>query len=99
AESLIQFHGQSISALRELQAELSRYVDSVELDPARLQELEERLNLLQSLKRKYGSSLTDVIAFGDEAERKLQSLEKRDVELARLNSELQKLDRELLRVG
>jgi len=99
AQSLIQFHGQSVSALRELQTELSRYVESVELDPARLHELEERLNMLQSLKRKYGSTLADVIAFGAEARQRLDSLEQRDVELARLNSELQKLDRELLRLG
>ncbi len=99
AQSLTQFHEQNISGLRELQAELSRYIDSAELDPARLRELEERLNLVQSLKRKYGHSLPDVIAFGDQAKRKLQSLEQRDAELARLNSELQKLEGELQRVG
>ena len=99
AKSSVQLHEQTVMALRELQAELSGYVDSVELDPARLHELEERLNLLQSLKRKYGSSVSDVIAFGDEARRKLQSLEQRDAELARLNSELQETVRQLLRVG
>jgi len=99
AQPLAQQHEQSISALRELQAELSRYADSVEIDPARLHELEERLNVLQSLKRKYGPTLADVIAFGDEAKRKLQALEQRDAELARLNAELQKIDGELLRVG
>ena len=79
--------------------ELSHYADRLEIDPARLQELEERLNTLHSLKRKYGSTLADVIAFGDEARRKLQSLEQRDAELARLNSDLQKLEADIWRKG
>ena len=99
AQSLVSAHDQSIAAWRELQSELSRYADGVELDPARLAELEERLNLLQSLKRKYGSTLGDVIAFGADAKQKLQSLEQRDAELARLNAARQKLDRELQRTG
>lgn len=99
AAPLITLHEQSVGTLRELQAELSRYVDAVELDPARLHEIEERLNLLQALKRKYGHSIADVIAFGAEARRKLESLEQRDAELARINAELQKNERELMRVG
>jgi len=51
------------------------------------------------LKRKYGATLADVISFGDEAKQKLQSLEQRDEELARLNSALAKLDAELAGVG
>ncbi len=99
AASLVELHSQAVGALRELQAELSRYAGKVEVDPARLLELEERLNLLHSLKRKYGASLAEVIAFGDEAKTKLQALESRDAELARLNAALSKLDAELLRAG
>jgi len=96
---LLGLHEQSVAALRELQAELSRYSDKVDVDPARLQQLEERLNLLHSLKRKYGATLAEVIAFGAEARRRLQSLEQRDAELGRLNAELGKLDAELWRAG
>ena len=69
------------------------------MNPERLQQLEERLNLIHSLKRKYGATLAEVIAFGDEARRKLQSLEQRDAELARLNAALAKLDTEIARAG
>ena len=79
--------------------QLSHYADKVDVDPARLAELEERLNLLHSLKRKYGATLAEVIAFGDEAKQKLQSLESRDAELARLNAALEKLDTEILSAG
>lgn len=99
ADSLVQLHGQSIGLLRELQSELSRYADKVDVDPARLAELEERLNLLQALKRKYGATLADVLSFGAEARAKLQALESRDAELARLNAALTRLDTELLRAG
>ena len=96
---LAETHAQAAAALQELQGALSNYAERVEPDPARLQELEERLNRIQSLKRKYGSTLADVIAFGAEAARKLASLEQRDTELARLNSELNTLDAAILRAG
>jgi DNA repair protein RecN (Recombination protein N) len=99
AAPLLTLHEQGVAALRDLQAELSRYSDKTDIDPARLQQLEERLNLIHSLKRKYGATVAEVIAFGDEARRKLQSLEQRDAELGRLNAELQKLEAELWRAG
>ncbi len=94
-DELVATHGQAVSALTELQHALSNYADRLELDPARLQQLEERVNLLQSLKRKYGSTVTDVIQFGAEAERKLSALEGRDAELARLNAELTRLGKQI----
>ena len=99
AAALTELHEQGVSVLRDLQAELSRYADKVDVDPARLAEMDERLNLIHSLKRKYGATLAEVIAFGAEAKEKLQSLESRDAELARINGALEKLDAELLKVG
>jgi DNA repair protein RecN (Recombination protein N) len=97
--ALAALHEQAVAALRELHGEVSHYLDKVDVDPARLRELEERLNLIHSLKRKYGASVTEVIAFGAEARERLQSLEQRDADLARLNAELQKLAGELWRAG
>jgi DNA repair protein RecN (Recombination protein N) len=99
AAALTALHEQAVSVWQELQTALPRYADAVDLDPARLRELEERLNLVQSLKRKYGATLAEVIAFGEEARRKLHSLEQRDAELARLNGELKAVEAELLRAG
>jgi DNA repair protein RecN (Recombination protein N) len=99
AADLVALHEQATGTLRELQTELTRYADRVEVDPARLAELEERLNLLQSLKRKYGPTLADVMAFGDEMKGKLHVLESRDAELVRLNRELAKLDGVLIAAG
>lgn len=99
AGSLLALHEQTVALLNELHSAIARYSDSIELEPARLQELEERINLLQSLKRKYGGSLEAVLAFGAEAGQKLAALENRDAELARLNTELQKVEAELWRAG
>jgi len=99
ATNLVGLHAQAGELLRELQTELSRYADKVDVDPARLAELEERLNLLHTLKRKYGATLAEVIAFGAEAKQKLASLESRDAELARLHAALKKLDAEILSAG
>jgi DNA repair protein RecN (Recombination protein N) len=99
AANLVALHEQGVAALRELQAELSRYAEKVDVDPARLQQLEDRLNLIHSLRRKYGSPVAEVIAFGEGARRKLLNLESRDGELARLNAELAQADAEILRVG
>ncbi len=99
AENLVNLHAQLLENSRELQNELSHYADKIDLNPARLSELEERLNLIHTLKRKYGGSLAEVLAFGEQADKKLRSLEQRDTELARINSQLQKIDGELSLAG
>ena len=99
AGGLAALHAQAVETLRELQSALSHYADKVEVDPERLAALEERLNLLHTLKRKYGGSIAQVIAFGNEAEAKLLALESRDAELARLNAVLEKLDADILSAG
>jgi DNA repair protein RecN (Recombination protein N) len=99
AKALTLLQENVVSLLQELRTAISRYADRIELDPARLQQLEDRLNLLQSLKRKYSPSLAGVIEFGEEARQKLATLEKRDEELSRINSELKKLDAEILASG
>ena len=99
AATLAALHAQAIGTLRELQTGLSRYAEKVDVDPTRLAELEARLDLIHSLKCKYGATPAEIIAFGGAAKQKLQSLESRDAELARLNAGLQKLDADILRAG
>ncbi|HEX7654235.1 MAG TPA: DNA repair protein RecN, partial [Verrucomicrobiae bacterium] len=99
AANLVELHSQATETLRELQNAVSHYADKVEVDPARLAELEERLNLLHTLKRKYGPEIADVLNHGEESERKLRALESRDAELARLNAQLEKLAAEIQTAG
>jgi DNA repair protein RecN (Recombination protein N) len=99
AAALLASHEQAVSVLRDLQAELRHYADKVEVEPARLQQLEERLNLIHALKRKYGGNVAEIVAFGEEAAAKLQTLEQRDVELTQINAGLEKVDTELWLTG
>jgi DNA repair protein RecN (Recombination protein N) len=99
AASFLKLHEETVAGMSELKAELSRYAEKMDVEPARLRELEERLNLIQSLKRKYGGTITEILAFGEEARRKLHSLEQRETELARLNAEMQKIEADLLKAG
>ncbi len=74
--------------LQELDSSLRDYVEHLEIDPAELASLEERINLLESLKRKYGSTLEEVVAFKDEAAAKLSKIENRGEERERLEGEI-----------
>jgi DNA repair protein RecN (Recombination protein N) len=99
AAALLATHQQAAGAWAELQSALRRYGDTVEVDPGRLRQLEDRLNVLQALRRKYGATIAEVIAYGNEAQKSLRHLEGRDAELARLNAELEKLRGEIRRAG
>jgi DNA repair protein RecN (Recombination protein N) len=96
---LLQLQEQAASILQELQSELSHYLDRLEMDPVRFQELEERLNLVQKLKRKYGASLAEIIEFGQAALRKLIDLEQRDEQVIRLEREIRQINSELWNTG
>jgi DNA repair protein RecN (Recombination protein N) len=64
------------------------YADSIDASPERLAEIEDRLALLDRLRRKYGSTLAEVIAFGEDAARKLAEIENRDEILKTLRADL-----------
>jgi DNA repair protein RecN (Recombination protein N) len=99
AEPMAELHGRMVESAQELQRELGRYGDAIEVDPARLHELEQRVDVIQGLKRKYGASVEEVIQFGNEALQKLQALESRDAELERINSEIKRVESDLWKAG
>jgi DNA repair protein RecN (Recombination protein N) len=57
---------------------LRDYAEGINASPERLEEIEDRLALIDRLKRKYGKTIADVILFGEEAARKLSEVEDRD---------------------
>lgn len=74
---------------------LRSYRDSLESNPLRLEQVTERIDLLQQLKRKYGQSLGQVVEFGREAEKELTHIENMDQQLQELEQTVQQLSREL----
>ena len=61
--------------LEDLGLSLGNYLDRIVFDPKRLQEVEERLNLIHTMKKKYGGTVEEVISFGQEVKRKLENVE------------------------
>ena len=74
----------AIVQLTELLDAVQARAEKVDLNPEQMRQLEERLNLVQSLKRKYGGSLENVVAFGEKAAAQLAALEDRGEFLAKL---------------
>lgn len=60
--------------LTDLSRDLRTYLENIEFSPSRLEDVEERLALIQSLKRKYGGSIEAVLAFGADALTQLENI-------------------------
>jgi DNA repair protein RecN (Recombination protein N) len=100
--SIAQFssaHAASVVELSEIARSLSVYAEKLDLDPEQLAALEQRVSLFETLKRKYGGSIADVIAFGERAAERMQKIEGRDAELERLAKEIEKVRTEMNRAG
>ncbi|MGE0702755.1 MAG: DNA repair protein RecN [Vicinamibacterales bacterium] len=76
------------SQLDDLAMFLSRYADRIESSPERLQQTEERLALLERLKRKYGPTLADVIARRDALAQELDDLDRAEERVSALDAEV-----------
>ncbi len=70
--------------LTDLESSVQDYADDLEIDPAELAQLDQRIHTIQTLKRKYGSTVQAILDFQAEAEAKLAKIENRGEELERL---------------
>ncbi|RNC69885.1 MAG: DNA repair protein RecN [Desulfuromonadales bacterium] len=78
---------------------LRDYAARVEADPARLDRVEERLSLIQRLKKKYAPTVVEIIAYGEEAEREAETLRNRERTRGELDAALERLGKELAERG
>src|SRR6266568_6400670 len=100
--SLAQFssaHAASVVELSEIARALSSYAEKLDLDPEQLAALEQRVSLFETLKRKYGGSIAEVIAFGERATERMRKIEGRDAELDRLAKEIESVRAQMKRAG
>ena len=88
AESLQSAVAYAEDAGRELRA----YQETVEFNPERLEEIESRLDLLRTLKRKYGETLEEIVAYGQELAGKLDALENSEAREEELTSAIAKAE-------
>ena len=97
--TLAEAHAACVVELSEIARVLGLYAEHLDLDPAQLAALEERVTLFETLKRKYGGSIEEVIAFGGRAAERLRKIEGRDAELERLNQEIESVRGDVERIG
>jgi len=100
--SIAQFssaHAAGVVELSEIARSLSSYAEKLDLDPAQLSALEQRVSLFETLKRKYGGSIAEAIAFGERAAERMRKIEGRDAELERLAGEIEIARTHLNRTG
>lgn len=85
--------------LEELGRDISAYSSSVDFNPRELDEIEDRLAVINSLKRKYGGSLEAVIAYGEKSQARLAELMSYDDNLSALEKEAAEQKKEAERLG
>ncbi len=76
------------AAIEDVSATARDYADGIDASPERLAEVEDRLALIDRLKRKYGSTVDEVIAYGEDVARKLNELENREDVVRELKKQL-----------
>jgi DNA repair protein RecN (Recombination protein N) len=67
---------------------LRDYAEGINASPDRLAEIEDRLAIIDRLKRKYGKTVAEIIAFSEDVSRKLSEVEDRDEILKALHAEV-----------
>lgn len=78
--------------LQEISHFLHSYQNGLNFDPERLKVINERLTLLNQLKKKYGSSVADILAYQSETAAKLKKLENGDFEIEEIRGFLNKVE-------
>jgi DNA repair protein RecN (Recombination protein N) len=82
---------QAIFLLEDVASATRDYQDQVMADPARLADVEERLDLINRLRRKYGATIEETLAFAEEAARELEALSNREERVAELQQQEERL--------
>jgi DNA repair protein RecN (Recombination protein N) len=91
---LVELHAAAESAVLQLDdvaASLRDYREQIEYNPRRLEQIEDRLDLLKRLRRKYGDNIADILAFAAQAEAELATLEHSEERIAVLRAEEEEL--------
>lgn len=79
-------------AIEESLRSLKRYIDNISFDRSELDEIEERLDVLFNLKRKYGKTIEDILEYYDKISVELDTIENSDELVKKLEADLKKLE-------
>jgi len=99
ATPLFEALERSLAEAEEVSLGLNRYLSSVELDPEKLESVQERLSLLADLRRKYGASVGEMLATLEKLETEFQGLSHTEERLAGLSAAIEKSQGEMVKLG
>lgn len=81
--------------LEDFVENLGRYKGSINFDPARLEKIEERLDLIKRLEKKYGGTIEEVLAHLEESRRALEGIQNSDATQKKLEEQITGQEKEL----
>lgn len=91
----LEYYEELVHGLEETARDILNYGDSLNYDPQRLEEVQVRLELIRTLKRKYGGSVEAVLTYLENAAEELEGLEFSGDRLSRLEAEKERLKAEM----
>ncbi|WML59806.1 DNA repair protein RecN [Neobacillus sp. PS2-9] len=91
-EAVSNSYYQLEDAARTLRNEL----DGLEYDPQRLNEIEDRLNEINQLKRKYGKTINDIVEYAAKIEEEIETLQNKETHISELEKELSSIKKDLI---
>lgn len=97
-EPVVEAVETALFAIQEAARDVASAADAIESNPARLEEIEERLDLLRRLKRKYGDTLDEVVAYRERTAAALAALQEADTRSAALEADIASAQAELQEV-
>ncbi|AQR76148.1 DNA repair protein RecN [Paenibacillus larvae] len=95
-EPLLEQIQSAFYQLEDAAYQLRDYRDQVEFNPDRLQEIEERLDLIANLRRKYGDDVSEILEYMDKIKRELDLIENKDEVIQKVKEQLLKQEEELI---
>ncbi len=89
----------SLYEVQEVESALHEYLEGLDLDPLAYDELEDRMNHVENLKRKYGGSIENVLGHAERIERKLNQTEERESMIDRYQKDMANLEQVLTKMA
>lgn len=99
SESIAQACEGIFAAADELSRSVTHYSASLDLEGGQLSDIESRLDALQALKRKYGHTIEEVIAFGETSFQRLAELQGRSERRDTLEADIAAAEKAMLQTG
>lgn len=85
--------------LEDVSSQLRAKWDSLEFNPERLDYIEERLNAINQLKRKYGSTVKEILTYAEKIKNEIDTIQNRELHLEEIDKQMTKTEHDLLQAG